>query len=145
MASQRDLSLAMDGMRVQVKGLDDTLKAIRRAGEGGEDLREVMHQIGSVVAASARTYAPVASGRLAASIRPGRGRTKAVVRAGGARVPYGGVRHYGWPAGKRDARGRSHNIDPSLFLVRAVETNRARVASMAEQGIRDLLRKHALV
>lgn len=146
MSSQRDLNLAMDGMRVQVRGLDDTLKAIRRAGEGSEDMRELMHSIGSVVAGTARTLAPVgASGRLSGSIRAGRGKTKAVVRAGGARAPYSGVRHYGAPLGATDVLGRVINADPSLFLVQAIDQNRTRVASMVEQGISDLLRKHALV
>ena len=145
MSSQRDLDLAMEGMRVQVRGLDDTLKAIRRAGEGSEDMRELMHSVGSVVAGTARTLAPVASGRLSGSIRAGRGKTKAVVRAGGARAPYSGVRHYGAPTGATDALGRVINAHPTLFLVRAIDQNRTRVATMVEQGIIDLLRKHALV
>lgn len=144
MSSQHNLDLAMDGMRVRVRGLDEALKAIRRAGEGSEDMRELMHQIGTVVVGTARTLAPVGSGRLRDSLRAGRGKTKAVVRAGGARVPYGGVRHYGSPPGKTDRLGRQINADPTLFLVRAIDTNRQRVGSMVEQGIADLLRKHAL-
>lgn len=146
MSSQHSLNLTMDGMRVQVRGLDSTLKAIRQAGQGGEDMRELMTSIGSLVAGTARTLAPQGtSGRLAASIRHGRGRTKAVVRAGGARVPYGGVRHYGTPAGWRDRLGRPRALSPAMFLVAAIDQNRPKVASMVEQGIRDLLRKHALV
>ena len=146
MASQHDLNLAMDGMRVRVRGLDSTLKAIRRAGEGGEDMRELMHKVGELVASTARTYTPTGtSGRLRDSIRAGRGKTKAVVRAGGARAPYSGVRHYGAPAGKTDTLGRRIIAAEDLYLVRAVDTNRARVASMVEDGITDLLRKHALV
>ena len=143
--ASRDLAMNLDGTRIRVKGLDATLKAIRRAGEGGEDMQALMVQIGSIVAATARTLVPKEEGRLAATIRHGRGKTKAVVKAGTARLPYGGVRHYGTPDGKRDRLGRPMNQAPSLFLLRALDVERSRVTELVERGIADLLRKHHLV
>jgi len=69
-------------------------------------------------ALSARGEAPKLSGRLAASIRPHRGRWyKAEIKAGGKRLPYAGPIHYGWP---------KRNIEPNLFLERGAERIRNR-------------------
>jgi len=59
----------------------------------------------------------------------------AVARAGGARVPYAGVQHYGWPA-----RG----ITAHPFLTQAVQATRSRTFAELDDGIGDLLKKHHL-
>src|SRR5690606_32966995 len=93
------------GTRVRIDGLNRVVRKLNAAGADAEDMRDLMHDLGNIVIAGANE--PIDSGRLSADIRSGRGKTKAVVRAGGARVPYAGVIHYGWPA-----RG----ITPQPFL-----------------------------
>jgi hypothetical protein len=97
-------------------------------------MRQLIHTVGMVVVRAAS--APVRSGKLEGTIRAGRGKTKAVVRAGGARAPYAGVIHYGWPA-----RG----IAAQPFLVDALQAQRNNVLSTLDTGIEEILRKNNLL
>lgn len=134
-----DVQWSGEGVTFRVEGLRRTVRALQAAGADAEDLKSLMHQIGSVVATAAQTRAPVGtdshSGRLKGTIRAGRGKTKAVVRAGGARAPYAGVIHYGWP---------KRNIAPQPFLVDALQAERSQVFHDLDEGLAQLLREHHL-
>ncbi|SDQ11136.1 HK97 gp10 family phage protein [Microbacterium sp. cf332] len=119
--------------RVRVEGLSRSMRALTKAGADAQDMKTLMHSIGSIVVDAAD--APARSGALAGTIRAGRGKTKAVVRAGGARTPYAGVIHYGWPA-----RG----ISPQPFLTEALQANRSAVFAALEAGIDELIQKNGL-
>jgi hypothetical protein len=136
-ASQQDrLNLAFEGIRIEVTGLGKALRALSEAGDYATDMKELMHSTGEIVATAARRRAPYQSGALQGSIRAGRGKTKAVVRAGSkARVPYAGVVHYGWPA---------RNITGSEFMVDALEDSRDEAFLHINAGIKDLLKKAGL-
>lgn len=121
------------GVRVRVEGLNRVVRKLNQAGADAQDMRGLMHSIGMIVVNAAAP--PRRSGRLAGDIRAGKGKTKAVVRAGGARVPYAGVRHYGWPA-----RG----IHAAPFLTDALSAKHAEIYSALENGIDDLLARNGL-
>lgn len=82
---------------VEVRGARELRRTLRRAGIDLQDLKEAHAQVGGIVAAAGRTSAPRRSGTLAGSIRASKAAASATVRAGGARVPYAGVIHWGWP------------------------------------------------
>ena len=131
MSDDFDITSGPNGVRV--KGLKKTLRHLEKAGADAEDMRDLMHKLGKIVADAAQP--PSASGTLADTIRPGRGKTKAVVRAGGAKAPYAGVIHYGWPA---------RNIAPQPFLTDALRAKRAEVFRALDRGIADILSANAL-
>lgn len=81
---------------VQVIGAAQLRRTLRAAGQDLTDLKRVHAEVGRIVVAAA--HAPTRTGALAASIRAGSAATSATVRAGGARVPYAGPIHWGWPA-----------------------------------------------
>ena len=89
-----------------------------------------MHSLGQIVVRAANV--PAESGVLSTTVRAGRGKTKAVVRAGGAKAPYAGVVHYGWPA---------HNIAPNPFLLNALDSSTTEIVDALSDGIGDVLRK----
>lgn len=123
---------------VRVRGLGKAIRALEKAGADSEQMRDLMHEIGEIVAVRARQLAPVGkSRRLKASIRAGRGKTKAVVRAGYERksMPYAGVVHYGWPA---------RNILPDRFLADAMDQTRGEVIARLDTGIGGLLERNSL-
>lgn len=120
--------------RVVVRGLARTNRALTQAGADSTDMKQLMFDIGMIVVRAAQP--PVLTGRTQASIRAGRGKTKAVVRSGGARVPYAGVVHYGWPA---------RNIEPQPYLLNALQEKRGDVFEKLENGIDDILRKNDLI
>lgn len=70
---------------------------MKAAGADLADLGAVHATIARYVAMRAAAMAPHRSGRLAGNVRGGKGKTAAIVRAGGARVPYAGPIHWGWP------------------------------------------------
>lgn len=123
---------------VRVHGLNKAIRALEKAGADSEDMRELMHEIGEVTARRARQLVPVGkTGRLRASIRAGRSKTKAVVRAGYERksMPYAGVVHYGWPA---------RDILPDLFMVQALDQTRDECIARLEGGIGEILERNNL-
>lgn len=125
----------MDGSNgVTIKNLNKVTRALTKAGVDAQDQKALMHEIGMIVVRAAQP--PVRSGALAGSMRAGRGKTKAVVRAGGARVPYAGVIHYGWP---------KHNIEANPFLLKALESQRDEVYKKLDEGMGDVLRKNDLI
>lgn len=128
-----DFQVTSGDMRLRVVGLGQTLRNMSKAGADAEDLKGLMRTLGEVVISAARP--PQDSGKLAGTLRAGRGKTKAVVRAGGARAPYAGVIHYGWPA---------HNIAPQPFLSTAIQQTRPQILHELQDGLGDILRKHNL-
>jgi len=134
MAKTQDVSERYRGVSVRTQGLAKTARALEKAGADSTDMKQLMYDIGMLVVRA--SLPPVLTGRLASSIRAGRGKTKAVVRAGGARVPYAGVIHYGYPA---------RNIEPQPFLLQALQQERGDVFTKLEDGIDDILRKNNLI
>lgn len=92
---------------VRVEGARQLRRALSRAGDDLADLRDANAQAAAVASRAGAARAPRRSGTLAASVRPGATKTQAVIRAGGARVPYAGPIHWGWPA---------RHIAPQPFL-----------------------------
>lgn len=122
-------------VKINVQGLRRTLRALEKAGADAGSMRTLMHEIGMIVVRAAAPKAPYLTGSLRGNIRAGRGKTKAVVRAGGARVPYAPVVHYGWP---------ERGISPQPFLVSAAQQQRPAMFAKFEQGVGQLLHKNNL-
>ncbi len=129
-----DIEYTSGGVRVRVDGLKKTLSRLNKAGTDAEDMKDLMHDLGEIVVKGA-TPPSGTTGALAGSIRAGRGKTKAVVRAGGAKAPYAGVIHYGWPA---------RNIKPHPFLTDSLARRHDQIFTALEQGIDALLAKNDL-
>lgn len=122
------------GVSVKIEGLNRILRKLSAAGADAENMRALMHSLGGMVIDSATP--PVRSGALAGSLRAGKGKTKAVVRAGyNARIPYAGRVHYGDPA---------PGITGQPFLTDALQRSRSAVFTALERGIDDLLRDNDL-
>lgn len=96
--------------KVEVHGLRQLRRELRKLGDDLGDLKDANAAVSRIVAAEAARRAPKRSGRLAAGVRGSRAVSRAVVRAGGAAVPYAGPIHWGWPA---------HNIDAQPFAADA--------------------------
>jgi len=123
------------GVRVRVDGLRKTISALNKSGADAEDIKGLMHDLGEIVVKGAQPKIPTRSGALAGTLRAGRGKTKAVVRAGGAKTPYAGVIHYGWPA---------RNIKPHPFLTDALKARHEQIYTALSAGIDALLAKNDL-
>lgn len=94
---------------VKVEGARELRKALKSVEGGLDDLKATHDKIAQVVVPVGRRGAPRRTGRLAGSIRGSGTKTQAVVRAGGARLPYGGPIHWGWP--KRNIKAQPFLTD----------------------------------
>ena len=131
-----DFDITTGDMRMRVDGLSKTMRALTAAGADTQDMKDLMHAIGMIVVTAARPKVPTRTGNLAASMRAGRGKTKAVARAGGAKVPYAGVIHYGWP---------KRGIAAQPFLQDALQAKRTEVFDTLDEGLANLLKAHNLI
>ena len=100
----------MAGPVVEVQGARELRRTLKAAGDDLSDLTKVNATISRYVAAcGAAAMAPRRTGRLAGSLRGSQAKASATVRAGGARIPYAGVIHYGWP--RRHIRAQPFLVD----------------------------------
>lgn len=84
---------------VQVDGARQLRASLKAAGISLDDLKEAHRQAGQVVQNRARTTSPVSTENkphIRDTIRVGATKTAAIIRAGGKRLPYGPVVHWGW-------------------------------------------------
>lgn len=116
--------------RLEVKGLRETIRTLEKFGVQVADLKASFKRIGNIVVNEARTLAPKKSGKLLGTIKASNTKNKSIVRAGGARVPYAGVIHY----------GGYHNIEPHPFLTNALQANQSKVVQELDREIHGLIR-----
>ncbi len=119
----------------RVEGLSQVVRDLQKIGVEVEDLKDAFAKIADEAAQTASSFAPRKSGRLAADIRGNRAKSKAVVTAGRASVPYAGAINYGWP---------SRNIAPALFMQRADQAMQTRAINVLEDEINQKIRERGL-
>lgn len=94
---------------VTVEGARQLRASLKRAGSDLTDMAKVHATVSRYVSMRAAAMAPRRSGRLSGSVRGNQAKASAVVRAGGARVPYANPIHWGWPA--RHIRSQPFLVD----------------------------------
>lgn len=131
-----DYELVAGDVRLRIEGLRQLVRALDNAGSDAQDMKDLMHEIGMIVVRGAQP--PVLTGRLRDSMRAGKGKTKAVVRAGseGSRLPYGAVVHYGNP---------HRDLPANPFLTESLVRNRRAVFEKLDNGILQILKKNNLI
>lgn len=97
---------------LQVEGGRNLRRTLRQAGSDLQELKSANAAAAGIVAGRASSWAPVLTGRLAATVRSSGTKTAGIVRAGNNRksasgVPYAAPIHWGW---------RARNIAPNPFL-----------------------------
>jgi hypothetical protein len=119
----------------EVEGLRQLIRDLQILGVEVDDIKDVFADFASQGARLAAGMAPKRSGRLAASIRGNRAKSRATVSAGSARVPYAGAINYGWP--KRNIRG-------SQFMQKADQVLRPRIETGLQRAVERLIRERGL-
>lgn len=134
------LEITSGPIRLKVEGWRETLRALEAAGASASDMRDLMHELGSIVVQDAKRRTPRGqTGKLAGTLRAGRGKTKAVVRAGSKAVPYAGIIHYGTPA------TYPKKYSPQPYLIDSFAATQSEVMAALLDGIRDLLNDQKLL
>lgn len=90
---------------IRVTGVRQVVRALEAVGLEVDDLKDAFSTIAAEGARAVQRHTPVKSGRLRGDVRGNRAKSKAVVTAGRASVPYAGPINYGWPARGIEAAG----------------------------------------
>jgi hypothetical protein len=101
-----------------VEGLPELRATLKRLGIDVNDMKSAHAEVSQYVGAESAQRAPRRSGLLASSWRPGSSKTDAVIRFGGAGIPYANAVH--WGTGPRPGKRGPHNIRATHFAVDAV-------------------------
>lgn len=129
------LTVAAGSVGFRVEGLTKVVRNLQALGLDVDDLKDAFSAIAAEGAQIAAGFAPRRSGALAASIRGNRAKSKAVVAAGKARVPYAGAINYGWPKRGIKAQG---------FMQKADAAMRPRALSELERAVNQKIRERGL-
>ena len=120
------------GPVVEVEGARELRASLAKAGADLNDLSAAHAEVATYVAAAAQGRAPKLTGTLAATIRGNKAKTSAVVKAGGAKSPYAGPIHWGWPG---------HNIAANPFMSNAATETEPTWLDMYFQAMEDIVEK----
>lgn len=122
-------------MSVRIEGLNKMVRDLQALGLELDDLKDAFAGVAADGARLAAAFAPRRSGALAASVRGNRAKSKAVVAAGKARVPYAAVINYGW---------RKRRIGASRFMQRADEAMQPRALAELDRAIEQRIKAKGL-
>lgn len=129
-------------MRVRVSGVREVVATLARFGASSDDLKAAWARISGRVKTDALALVPRDSGALARSIRTGKGKSKAIVRAGGnSRRSHGGgvyapIAHFG----TYTHRGKG----PREFLYVAARQNADYARRTVDNELGDLIERLGL-
>jgi carbon monoxide dehydrogenase subunit G len=118
---------------IRVSGLNQAIRALKDVGVPASEIAAAGKDAAEIVAGEARTLVPVKTGKLKGSIRTATQQRKAIVRAGGARVPYANPIHWGW-----FRRG----IKPNQFFSRAINPNIDKIYKQYFDNLQRLIDKY---
>lgn len=113
--------MAIQYKAIEVRGLNQLNRALKNLGTPKAEIAMAGYEAALIVANDAKTEAPVRTGRLVKSIRAAKVQRGAVVRAGGARVPYANPIHWGWFYDRNNFVFK--NIKPNAFFIRSMNRN----------------------
>jgi len=117
----------------RITGAKELRRALGRMDDGVKDFTKIGQEAADVVSAEARALSPRGETlRLRRSVRSRASKTRSSVAAGGGRIVYAGVIHFGWPR---------HNIDPQPFLYDALDKRSDEVIRLYENRITALVQK----
>lgn len=137
-----EIHIKKGAVTLRTQGLGALLRHFEQAGADTQDMKDLMHAIGSLVVEDAKKRVPRKDGKLIKTLRAGRGKTKAVVRAGSKAVKYAGIIHYGTFNGYTAKGGRIMKIKPTLYLTKALAAQQEKSIEMLEAGIKQIMFKN---
>lgn len=122
--------------RLEIDGLREVLRDIRRLGDDArDDMKETHRKAGEIIVEGAKRFVPVRTGALLQSMRSAPTTRQGRVRVGNASAPYAGPIHFGWPA---------RRIQPQPFIYDALDGRRQEVFQLYGDRIGELITRHNL-
>lgn len=120
---------------VRITGLREVVRGLEKLGLEVDDLKDAFAPIAQLGARIAASNVRSRSGKLAGTLRGNRAKSRAVITAGRASVPYAGPQNYGWA---------KRNIPAQGFMQRADEQMESRSVQLLESAINRAIRRSGL-
>lgn len=116
---------------IRVEGGRELRASLKRAGRDLNDLKDAHKEAADLVTSASKPGTPHGkTGKLAGSLRGAGTASAAIIRAGGARVRYAGVQHFGWPA---------RHIRPRPWITEAAQRTEPTWTHLYEDAVEDVL------
>lgn len=129
---------------IKISGLVEFQRALKDIGDGAQkQLRIVFNQVAETVAAGARRRVPSKTGKARGSVKVASSQREAIVKAGGARVPWYPWLDFGGRVGIHKSVSRPF-VQSGRYLYPAYDANRATIWPALEQGLVDLVQSAGL-
>lgn len=120
-----------DSTGIRVEGGRELRASLKAAGRDLNDLKEAHKQAADLVTNASKPGTPRGkTGKLAGSLRGAGTATQAIIRAGGARVRYAGVQHFGWAA---------RHISPRPWITETAQRTEPAWTHLYENAVEDVL------
>lgn len=138
------------GFGVEIDGLNGAIRALRSLGVEAGDLKAPFAAVASEARDVMAGFVDSRSGALARSLRGNRATNKAIVRGGGARVPYAGAVQWGWGRGNaefktgRFAGGIKGSFAGQHFFEKTDAVMEPRAERLIVEGLEDLISRYGL-
>lgn len=133
---------------IQVEGLTEFIRSAKKVSDQfPQELKAINKELAQPLVEEAKKRAPVRSGKLRDSIRPGATQKVAYVMAGKKAVPYAGPIHWGWPKERKAKSGRGMEstnrrggaIPANPFLVEALAAKKEELNREAEKRLQQFV------
>lgn len=121
-----------DPVGLRVEGGRQLRTSVRNAVGDLKDLKDAHKEAADLVARESRPAAPHRTGRLAGSVRSAGTAGQAIIRAGGARIPYAGPIHFGWAA---------RHIKPQPFITETAQRTEPQWTEMYHDAVQNIVDK----
>ncbi|HEY9351974.1 MAG TPA: hypothetical protein VIP28_01930 [Nocardioides sp.] len=135
--------MASPGFGVELEGLNGAIRGLRSLGVEAADLKSVFSAVATESRDVMAGFVDSRSGALARSLRGNRATNKAIVRGGGARVPYAGAVQWGWGAGASASAIRG-SFAGQHFFEKTDAVMEPRAERMIVDGLEDLIDRYDL-
>lgn len=107
-----------------MEGAKRLRSTMKKAGGDLKDMTRLNKEAANIVVPVAKALAPVGApefGHIADTIRAGATQKAGIVRAGGKKLPYAGMIHFGTERGHTDVKGRTRAIQAQPFIATAAK------------------------
>ena len=124
-------------LRVYVRGVRETVRALEQAGAEAQDIKAVFERAGMVVLRAVKV--PQKTGKLERSLRITKAKNRSAIKVGGARVPYAVANHFG-----RYFPSTGTRVQGTFFMREAIRQKRGQVLQIIVGGLEKLFKKYDL-
>jgi hypothetical protein len=134
--------MAVTGNRIVADGIREVSKKLTLLASDDKSINEANYRAATILLQASKPMVPRRSGKLASTLKAGKARNYASVRAGSARVPYAAPIHFGWFYDREYFIAK--NIAPNPFFYRALGLVYEDIIAKYNEDMEAIIKKYQL-